>query len=260
MVAKQNVTIRSRKKKMSREDKIFHTINYTVFFLLALICIYPFYYLIINTISRNDYVDLGLVMYAPIGIHFQNYVNIFKLSNVLNSVFISVARTVLGTFIPLVFTTILGYLFTKEHMKHRKFLYRFTIITMYFSAGMIPVYMNIRMLGLLNNFWVYVIPSLIKVYNVVLVKTFIESLHAALEESAQIDGAGYFRRFVHIVFPLSTPILATIALFNAVGAWNSYMDTLLYITDSKLYTMQFQLYEYLNQAAALAKSLNNLTD
>lgn len=260
MVAKQNVTIRSRKKKMSREDKIFHTINYTVFFLLALICIYPFYYLIINTISRNDYVDLGLVMYAPIGIHFQNYVNIFKLSNVLNSVFISVARTVLGTFIPLVFTTILGYLFTKEHMKHRKFLYRFTIITMYFSAGMIPVYMNIRMLGLLNNFWVYVIPSLIKVYNVVLVKTFIESLPAALEESAQIDGAGYFRRFVHIVFPLSTPILATIALFNAVGAWNSYMDTLLYITDSKLYTMQFQLYEYLNQAAALAKSLNNLTD
>ena len=260
MVAKQNVTIRPRKKKMSREDKIFHTINYTVFFLLALICIYPFYYLIINTISRNDYVDLGLVMYAPIGIHFQNYVNIFKLSNVLNSVFISVARTVLGTFIPLVFTTILGYLFTKEHMKHRKFLYRFTIITMYFSAGMIPVYMNIRMLGLLNNFWVYVIPSLIKVYNVVLVKTFIESLPAALEESAQIDGAGYFRRFVHIVFPLSTPILATIALFNAVGAWNSYMDTLLYITDSKLYTMQFQLYEYLNQAAALAKSLNNLTD
>ena len=260
MVAKQNVTIRPRKKKMSREDKIFHTINYTVFFLLALICIYPFYYLIINTISRNDYVDLGLVMYAPIGIHFQNYVNIFKLSNVLNSVFISVARTVLGTFIPLVFTTILGYLFTKEHMKHRKFLYRFTIITMYFSAGMIPVYMNIRMLGLLNNFWVYVIPSLIKVYNVVLVKTFIESLPAALEESAQIDGAGYFRRFVHIVFPLSTPILATIALFNAVGAWTSNMDTLLYITDSKLYTMQFQLYEYLNQAAALAKSLNNLTD
>ena len=260
MVAKQNVTIRPWKKKMSREDRIFHTINYTVFFLLALICIYPFYYLIINTISRNDYVDLGLVMYAPIGIHFQNYVNIFKLSNVLNSVFISVARTVLGTFIPLVFTTILGYLFTKEHMKHRKFLYRFTIITMYFSAGMIPVYMNIRMLGLLNNFWVYVIPSLIKVYNVVLVKTFIESLPAALEESAQIDGAGYFRRFVHIVFPLSTPILATIALFNAVGAWNSYMDTLLYITDSKLYTMQFQLYEYLNQAAALAKSLNNLTD
>ena len=256
----QKKTITPHKKRMSREDRIFHSINYTVFFLLALICIYPFYYLVINTISRNDYVDLGLVMYAPVGIHIQNYINIFKLSNVANSIFISVARTVLGTFIPLIFTTILGYLFTKEHMRHRKFLYRFTIITMYFSAGMIPVYMNIRMLGLLNNFWVYIIPGLIKVYNVVLVKTFIESLPAALEESAQIDGAGYFRRFVHIVFPLSTPILATIALFNAVGAWNSYMDTLLYITDSRLYTMQFQLYEYLNQAAALAKSLNNLSD
>ena len=249
-----------KKKKLSREDLIFHIINYTVFGLLALICIYPFYYLVINTISRNDYVDLGLVMFRPVGIHFQNYINIFKLNNVLPSIFISVSRTILGTVLPLIFTTILGYLFTKEHMKHRKILYRMTIITMYFSAGMIPIYMNMKMIGLLNNYWVYIIPGLIKVYNMVLVKTFIESLPPSLEESAQIDGANYFHRFVHIVFPLSKPILATIALFSAVGAWNAYMDTLLYITDSKLYTMQFLLYEYLNQASSIATSISNMSD
>lgn len=250
----------SRKRKLSTADKVFHIVNYTVFFLIALVCIYPFYYLVINTISRNDLVDLGLIMYKPEGIHFQNYINLFKLNNVLPSVFISVSRTILGTALPVIFTTILGYLFTKEHMKCRKFLYRFTIITMYFSAGMIPGYMNMKMLGLLNNYWVYIIPGLVKVYNMVLVKTFIESLPPSLEESAQIDGAGYVRRFIHIVFPLSKPILATIALFCAVGAWNSYMDTLLYITDSKLYTMQFLLYEYLNQATSIATSINSMTD
>lgn len=250
----------SRKRKLSTADKVFHIVNYTVFFLIALVCIYPFYYLVINTISRNDLVDLGLIMYKPEGIHFQNYINLFKLNNVLPSVFISVSRTILGTALPVIFTTILGYLFTKEHMKCRKFLYRFTIITMYFSAGMIPGYMNMKMLGLLNNYWVYIIPGLVKVYNMVLVKTFIESLPPSLEESAQIDGAGYVRRFIHIVFPLSKPILATIALFCAVGAWNSYMDTLLYITESKLYTMQFLLYEYLNQATSIATSINSMTD
>ena len=249
-----------KKKKYSCADKAFFGITYTVFGLLALICIYPFYYLVINTVSRNDYVDLGVVMYRPIGFHIQNYINIFKLDNVANSMFISVSRTVLGTFLPVLFTTILAYLFTKEHMKHRKFLYRLTIITMYFSAGMIPIYMNIKMLGLLDNYWVYIIPGLIRVYNLVLVKTFIESLPAALEESAQIDGAGYVKRFIHIILPLSKPILATVALFSAVSAWNSYMDTLLYITDSKLYTLQFTLYEYLNQAPAIASSINSMTD
>lgn len=248
------------KRKLSVSDRIFYAISYTVFTLIALVCIYPFYYLIINTISRNDYVDLGLIMYRPIGVHFQNYINLFKQNNVLNSLFISLSRTILGTALPVLCTSVLAYLFTKEHMKHRKLLYRITIITMYFSAGMIPIYMNIRMLGLLNNYWVYIIPSLIQVYNMVLIKTFIESLSPVLEESAQIDGAGYVCRFIHIVFPLSKPILATVALFCAVSAWNSYMDTLLYITDSDLYTLQFTLYEYLSQASSIASSINSMTD
>lgn len=248
------------KRRLSVGDKVFHIINYTVFILLGLICFYPFYYLVINTISNNQMVDLGLIMYLPQGIHFTNYAKVFEVDGMLRAIFISVSRTLLGTALPVLVTSIAGYLFSKEHMWHRKLLYRLTIITMYFSAGMIPVYMNMKLLHLMNSFWVYIIPGLLSVYNMVLVKTFMESLPAALEESAQIDGATYAQRFIHIVLPLAKPILATIALFGAVNQWNAYMDTLLYITDSSLYTMQFLLYEYLNQASSIASSITANTD
>ena len=248
------------KRHMTWSDRVFHTINYTMFILLGLICFYPFYYLVINTISNNQMVDLGLIMYLPKGIHFTNYVKVFEVSGMLRAIFISVSRTLLGTALPVLFSSIAGYLFSKEHMWHRKLLYRFTIVTMYFSAGMIPVYMNMKLLHLMNSFWVYIIPGLLSVYNMVLVKTFMESLPAALEESAQIDGATYPQRFIHIVLPLAKPILATIALFGAVNQWNAYMDTLLYINDSSLYTMQFLLYEYLNQASSIASSITSTTD
>lgn len=120
-------------------------------------------------------------------------------------------------------------------------------VTMYFSAGLIPGYLNNKMLGLTNTFWIYVIPGLLSVYNMILVKTSVEALPAELEESAYLDGAGYFTRFTKIVLPLQKPILATVALFTAVRHWNDYFTTKLYITNPKLYTMQFQLYELLNQ-------------
>lgn len=113
---------------------------------------------------------------------------------------------------------------------------------MYFSAGMIPEYLNNRMLGLNNTFWVYVIPAAISVYNMVLVKTNIEAMSPELEESAYLDGAGYLTRFFKIVLPLQTPILATISLFTAVNQWNDFFTTKLYITNIKLYTLQFLLY------------------
>lgn len=137
-----------------------------------------------------------------------------------------------------------------------KFWYRFTVITMYFSAGMIPEYLNNRMLGLNNTFWVYVIPAAISVYNMVLVKTNIEAMSPELEESAYLDGAGYLTRFFKIVLPLQTPILATVSLFTAVNQWNDFFTTKLYITNTKLYTLQFLLYELLNQVTAAAEQID----
>ena len=241
---------------MTREDRIYNITAIIFFVILTLICVYPFYYLMICTISDQKMVDLNQIVLLPHGINFQNYVEIFHVQNLANSFFISVARTVCTTALSLVCTSYMAYFFTKQNMWGHKFWYRFTVITMYFSAGMIPEYLNNRMLGLNNTFWVYVIPAAISVYNMVLVKTNIEAMSPELEESAYLDGAGYLTRFFKIVLPLQTPILATISLFTAANQWNDFFTTKSYITNTKLYTLQFLLYELLNQVTAAAEQID----
>ncbi|HJA67681.1 ABC transporter permease [Lachnoclostridium sp. An169] len=243
-----------RKKHLS--DKTADFILYLVFIIIALICIFPFYYLLICTISDSKAVDLGQVLFLPKNVTFRNYIEVFQVQNLFQSFLVTVARTLIGTVGGVLASAYVAYFFTKENMWGRKFWYRFTIVTMYFSAGIIPVYLNMRMLGLLNNFWVYVIPSLVNVYNMILIKTSIESMPAELEESAYLDGAGYFTRFLRVVLPLQKPILATVALFSAVSHWNDFFSTKLYITDTSLYTLQFQLYEFLSQISSAAEQLN----
>lgn len=243
-----------RKKQFG--DRVADIFLYLIFLFLALICIFPFYYLLICTISDSKAVDLGQVLFLPKNITFQNYIEVFKVQNLFRSFVVTVTRTIVGTAAGVLVSAYVAYFFTKENMWGRKFWYRFTIVTMYFSAGIIPVYLNMRMLGLLNNFWVYVIPSLVNVYNMILIKTSIEAMPAELEESAFLDGAGYFTRFLVIVLPLQKPILATVALFSAVSHWNDFFSTKLYITKTGLYTLQFQLYEFLSQISSAAEQLN----
>ena len=214
-------------------SRLFNIVNYTVFVLITLACIFPFYYLFINTISDNELVRLGRIQLFPQGIHFENYVQVMKIPGILDALFVSVARTVLGTLWTVGGCAFLGYLCTKQEMWLRKVWYRLIIVTMYFSAGLIPWYMNLRMLGFLDNFWVYVIPGLVSPYNVILVKTFIEALPGSLEESATLDGAGYGRVFISIIMPLITPILATLCIFSAVGQWNSFTDTMMLMPSGK---------------------------
>lgn len=243
-----------RKKQFS--DRVADIFLYLVFLFLALICIFPFYYLLICTISESKAVDLGQVLFLPKNITFQNYIEVFKVQNLFRSFVVTVTRTIVGTTAGVLVSSYVAYFFTKENMWGRKFWYRFTIVTMYFSAGIIPVYLNMRVLGLLNNFWVYVIPSLVNVYNMILIKTSIEAMPMELEESAFLDGAGYFTRFLIIVLPLQKPILATVALFSAVSHWNDFFSTKLYITKTSLYTLQFQLYEFLSQISSASEQLN----
>lgn len=250
-------TLKRNKIRYSGWDYAFHTVNYFVYFVFTLLCLYPFYYIIINSLSDGTMVDLGRVLWYPIKFTVANYKKMLALSNIYTSALISVLRTVIGTFCSVVVTAYAAYFFSKPNMWHHKLWYRLVIVTMYFSAGLIPGYMNIRSLGLLNNFAVYIIPGLVSVYNMVLIKTYMESIPAALEESAQIDGAGVIRRLFAIILPLSIPILATITLFTAVGQWNSFSDTLLYVTDEKLYTLQYILQMYFRQADILSKQLAN---
>jgi putative aldouronate transport system permease protein len=230
----------------------FNFLNYLVFGLFTLLCIFPFYYIFINTISDNQLVATGKILFAPRGIHFSNYVTVFKLRGLSQAAFISVARTVLGTALTLVGSSFLAYAFTKKELWGRRFWYRFVVITMYFNAGLIPWFVTMKLLGMLNNFWAYVLPGTVAAFYVILIKTFMEQLPPSMEESAAVDGAGYLTRFRHIVMPLSVPILATIAIFSSVGQWNSFMDTVFLMRSSRLFTLQYLLYQYLNEVNSIA--------
>ena len=239
------------KIKTSKGDRTFQVINILIFAIFAIICAYPFYYLIINSISANDLSASGKVNFLPHGFQLENYVKVFQL-NGLGTAMVSLGRTVIGTICTVLASVYLGFMFTQQRMWHRKLWYRFMVITMYFNAGLIPMYMTMKTLHLTNSFWVYIIPAIVQPFNIIMAKTYVESIPPALQEAAEIDGAGTMTVFAKVILPTCKPIMATIAIWSAVGQWNSFQDTLIYITDQKLYSLQYLLYTYLNQASSLA--------
>ena len=240
--------------KRTTGDRLFTIFSGLFFVLFTLMCVFPIYYLFINTISDNRLVLSGQINLLPRGIHFENYIALLNVRDLFDAAVISISRTVLGTLIMVLASAFVGYLVTQQKMFARKFVYRFIVITMYFNAGLIPWFLNIQMLGLTNNFWGYIIPAIVQPFNIILVKTYIESLPKELEESAFIDGAGHFTVFRAIILPLCKPILATIAVFGAVGHWNSFIDSIILMgARPELRTLQHLLYEYLNRSTNLAR-------
>ena len=240
------------KIKTSKGDRTFQVINILIFAIFAIICAYPFYYLIINSISANDLSASGKVNFLPHGFQLENYVKVFQLNGLGTAAMVSLGRTVIGTICTVLASVSLGFMFTQQRRWHRKLWYRFMVITMYFNAGLIPMYMTMKTLHLTNSFWVYIIPAIVQPFNIIMAKTYVESIPPALQEAAEIDGAGTMTVFAKVILPTCKPIMATIAIWSAVGQWNSFQDTLIYITDQKLYSLQYLLYTYLNQASSLA--------
>ena len=245
------------KYKRSIGDLLIQAITYVVFGLFAFVCVYPFYYIFINTISSNVLSQKGVILFLPKELHIQNYIDAFRIPGLLNAAMISVGRTLIGTVLTVITTAFLGYMFTRETMWNRKFWYRFVLITMYFNAGIIPWYLTMRNLHLTNNFWGYVLLTIVSPFYVILAKTFVESIPRELQQAAEIDGAGTLTIFGRIIIPVIKPIMATVAIFTAVAQWNSFQDTLLLMTDNKLYTLQFTLYQYINQASSLKSLVNS---
>lgn len=235
-------------------DIIFEIMNHAFFILFALTCIFPFYYLFINTISANDLVNIGAINFIPRGIQFRNYTMMLEVKDLGQAFKITLLRTVIATVLMVSASGLIGFLVTKNEMWRRKFWYRFIFFSMWAGAGLIPWYMNMSMLGLTDNFLGYILPAIVAPYNIILVKTYIESIPSELEESAYMDGATYMMVFRKIIWPLSKPILATIAIFGAVGNWNSFQDSLILMqNNSSLQTLQHRLWVYLQGA-------NNLKD
>ena len=247
----------SHKMKTSIGEKSISAVNYFIYSIFAFICVYPFYYIFINSISANNLSDKGKVLFWPLEVHFSNYINVLKIPDLFNALKISLARTIIGTVLTVIFAAFLGYMFTRESLWRRKFWYRFVVATMYFNAGIIPWYITMMNLKLTNNFWGYIWPVVVQPFYIVLCKTFVESTPKSLQDAAEIDGAGTLTIFFRIMLPIIKPILATIAIFAAVNQWNAFQDTLLLVTDNKLYTLQFILYQYVNQANSLKGLINN---
>jgi multiple sugar transport system permease protein/putative aldouronate transport system permease protein len=248
------------KQKHTSGDWLFNLLNYTFFALFTLLCIFPFYYLFINTISDNDLVRKGLVNFWPVGIHFDNYLKLTSIQDLGASFLVSLSRTVIGTLLTVVASAFVGYLMTKNELWQRKLWYRVMVVTMYFNAGIIPWFTNMQMLGLTNNYLVYIIPGIVNVFNIIMVKTYIESIPKEMEESAAIDGASHMQSFTRIIWPLCKPILATIAVWSAVGNWNSFMDSLVLMSATpNLYTLQHRLWVYVNTTSNLQALMSTNT-
>ncbi len=218
-----------------------------VFLILLLITLYPF--LNVLAISLNDATDTikNVNFIIPRKFTLSNYKYVFEEGGIVKPLFMSIAKTVVGTLAGVVCTAMLAYTLSRRDFVFHKLFTLIFVITMYVGGGMIPEYLLImRTLKLGNNFLVYIIPGLIWVYNMILVRSFIDGLPPALQEAAQLDGANDFQIWYKVVMPLCTPVIATIALYYAVGQWNSFMDTYLYAKE--LPTLQYKLYEIMSQA------------
>lgn len=255
----KNLASKKVKYKVSIGDRLISVLTYIIYSIFAFVCAYPFYYIFINTISNNDLSQRGKVIFWPKEVHFTNYAQVMKIEGLFQSLKVSVARTVIGTIFTVIIAAFLGYMFTRETMWHRKLWFRMVAATMYFNAGIIPWFITMKNLGLTNNFWVYIFPVAVQPFYIILCKTFVESVPKELQDAAEIDGAGTLRIFFSIIIPVIKPILATVAIFAAVAQWNSFQDTLLLVTDDKLYTLQYTLYQYINQASSLKALVNNST-
>lgn len=219
-----------------------------IFFLFMLvITLYPF--LNVLAISLNDAVDTvrNVNFIIPRKFTFQNYIYVFEENNIIEPFMLSVSRTLVGTVVSMICTSMLAYVLSRKDFYFNKLFTILFVITMYVSGGLIPEYLLIkRTLNLGNNFLVYIIPGMIWVYNCILIRSYIEGLPMALQEAAKIDGANDAYIWARIIVPLCKPVNATVALFYAVGQWNSFMDTYLYA--QKLQTLQYKLYMIMQQA------------
>ena len=241
------------KRKFS-EDKAVDVAVYLLLGLVGIVTLYPFYYTIIC--SFNDGLDLmkGGVYLWPRKFSLANYELFLKDGDWRHAFLVSLSRTIAGTALRVSFTSMFSYALSRNNLMFKKG-YRFLVVfTMYFSGGLIPFYILLRNLGLLNSFWVYVIPGMVDAFFVMTGINFFGAIPESMIEAARIDGAREIKVLTKVVLPVSKPFLATLALFSAVGQWNSWLDSAYYVRDANLHTMAFKMMTVINQNLATANT------
>ncbi|GGG53979.1 carbohydrate ABC transporter permease [Paenibacillus radicis (ex Gao et al. 2016)] len=211
--------------------RLFSVFNYTLLAIISIGCMLPLYHLLMVSFSDTAPANAGLVTFWPIGFTIDAYAKTFENVNFLTSLWVSVKRTVLGTAMALAVNALAAYALSKDNrvFRGRNVYLWYFVVTMLFNVGLIPGYILILKLGLLNNLLALILPGLVTVYNIILLLNFFRTVPKELEEATFMDGAGFFRSFISIYLPISLPAIATIALFTMVGHWNAYFDGLIYM-------------------------------
>jgi putative aldouronate transport system permease protein len=239
----------TKRRRATRSDQIFDLCNYAFLIILMIVTLYPF----LNTLAvslnnATDSIKGGIYLWPRIWT-LSNYEYVLKEATIFHATLISILRTVIGTVLTVFCSAMVAYTVSRQDFVLRKFVTIAFILTMYFNGGLIPNFLLVRELGLINSFWVYIWPGLIGVFNLIIIRSFIEGLPDSILESAKIDGAGDFKTFYSIVLPLSLPVLATVALFTAVYQWNQWFDVFLYNSSIiDLSTLQYELQKILQNS------------
>lgn len=234
------------------KDIIFDFIVYTVVILTVISCMVPFLHVISLSLSSNTAVMTQKVSIIPVDFNFESYIRVYTDKSMSKSLLITTLITVLYTVIGMVLTICCAYPLTKMRLKGRKLVTVFIVFTMYFNGGIIPNYLLVNRLHMLNTIWCLVLPLALSPFNMIILKTYFStSIPNSLEESAKLDGCSEFGILMKIILPLSMPILATLSLFYAVFRWNGFQDALFYITNQRLYPIQLKVYQIISASSSI---------
>jgi putative aldouronate transport system permease protein len=246
----------------------YNVLIYTVLILFGLITFIPFYYVLVASLSNPDLISDGELMLLPRGFTLEAYKTLVLNDKFLSAFYVTVARTTLGTLVNLILQCSFAYALSKKYLPGRKFFMLFIIVTMMFNGGIIPTYLIVKATGLIDTIWALIIPGAISTWNIILLRSFFENVPESLEESARMDGANDIYILITIILPLSMPVIATIALFSAVGHWNSFLDAVIYTNSPNLQVLQIFLRNMVVQlqnimangdAVAMNKGVSSLT-
>ena len=249
---KENYNLKTKPVKRCREDVIFDTVIFIILTLILFVVAYPLYWVIISSFSDPTAVSAGKVLLRPIGFTLKGYAEVFKNSQVMRGFFNSIVITFVGVCVNLAVTLPTAYALSRDNFSGKKPITVFYMITMFFGGGMIPTYLVVKNMQLLNTIWALVLPGCLSVYNMIVARTFFKSnISEELYEAGEIDGCTQSRFFFQIALPLSKAIIAIMVLYYGVGHWNSYFSALLYISDQDKYPLQLVLRNILitNQTA-----------
>jgi len=245
-----------KRKKRTLEDWIMDSVILVVMVLIVIVTIFPFYYCIVQAFNNGIDSTLGGVYFFPRSPTLDNFKTLLADAKWSRAIVISVLKTVSGTLLGLLVTGIVAYALSFEKVLFRKAYHKIYIFTMYFSGGLIPYYILLKSLGFINTFWVYIIPGMLNVYFMLIMINFYQTIPQSLYESAWIDGANDLVVFIKIALPLSKASLATVGLFFAVNQWNSWIDSVYYVTKDSLRPMSYLMMQIINKSAT-ASSVTN---